>query len=125
MKVTPEQFEKYIIEAIDGLPENIKKNIDNVAIFAEDYPSPEQRQKLKLQDNMVLFGLFEGHAQGRHLNFGPILPDKITLFRKYIQEYSITESELRQKITSTLIHEIAHHFGLDELGARIVASKNT
>ena len=83
----------------------------------EDKPTEEQLNKVNLKRGDLLFGLFEGYAQGRKLNFGPVLPDRITIFRKAILSQCSDKIELKQKIISTVKHEIAHHFGSDEKGA--------
>lgn len=117
VKISQEQFERIVCQAIDSLPEKFKKKLNNVAIFVEERPTSEQLKKIKLRNGSCLFGLFEGYAQGKKLNFGPVLPDRITIFRRAIltQEFSLKEVE--NKIISTVKHEIAHHFGSDEKGA--------
>lgn len=118
LNINQQEFQKVIEQALDELPDKFKDRLNNVAIFAEDEPTLEQLKKVNLKRNDVLFGLFEGYAQAKRLNFGPVLPDRITIFRKAILSQSDSESELIQKIISTVKHEIAHHFGSDEKGAR-------
>ncbi len=118
LNISQQEFQKVIEQALDKLPDKFKDRLNNVAIFAEDEPTLEQLKKVNLKRNDVLFGLFEGYAQAKRLNFGPVLPDRITIFRKAILSQSDSESELIQKIISTVKHEIAHHFGSDEKGAR-------
>ena len=118
MQVSKEQFESWVKEALDCLPEEFLKKINNVAFFVEDKPSSEQYKKIGLKKDDVLFGLYEGHLQSRRLNIGPVLPDRITIFRKAILSQFHTEVEIKKKIANTLRHEIAHHFGSDEKGAR-------
>jgi len=117
MEIDNKQFEKIVELTLDNLPEKFKNQLNNVAIFAADEPTEEQLNKVNLKKGDLLFGLFEGFAQGRKLNFGAVLPDRITIFRKAILSQSDNEKELKQKIISTVKHEIAHHFGSDERGA--------
>lgn len=117
MIISKEKFAKLVAEAMDEIPEEFMEKMHNVAIFVEDYPTKEQFGKTGRNKNFVLFGLFEGYAQAKKLNFGPVLPDKITIFRKAICDYSNSEEEIKQKVISTVKHEIAHHFGSDEIGA--------
>ena len=117
MQITKQEFKKIVEEVLAGLPEKFKSKLNNVAIFVEDEPTDEQLGKMRLKRGNLLFGLFEGYAQGRKLNFGPVLPDRITIFRQAILSQSSTAAELKQKIISTVKHEIAHHFGSDEPGA--------
>jgi len=117
LNINKQEFEKIVEQTLDSLPEKFKDKLNNVAIFAEDEPTSEQLEKVNLKRNDILFGLFEGYAQAKRLNFGPVLPDRITIFRKAILSQSDSEPELKQKIISTVKHEIAHHFGSDEKGA--------
>lgn len=123
MEMTNEQFDDYVDEAFANLPESTRENMYNVAIVVEDCPTDEQIGKLGLNMGDSLFGLFEGFAQSKRLNFGVVLPDKITIFRKAILRYCSTEEEVRAKIENTLKHEIAHHFGSNETGARKAGRK--
>ena len=117
LNISKQEFEKIVEQALESLPDKFKSRLNNAAIFAEDEPTEEQLKKVNLKRGDMLFGLFEGYAQARKLNFGPVLPDRITIFRRAILSQSDTPAELKQKIISTVKHEIAHHFGSDERGA--------
>ena len=117
MKINKEKFEQLVADAMDSLPEKFKDKLYNVAIFVEDYPTKAQLGKLDRKNQWTLFGLFEGYCQASRLNFGPVLPDRITIFRQPICKYCSSGQEVRQKVISTVKHEIAHHFGSDEDGA--------
>jgi len=124
MLISDEQFNQLVNQAIDELPERFKQRLNNVAVFVEDAPTAEQLKKAKLSSGQSLFGLFEGYAQARKLNYGPVLPDRITIFRRAIIGYSSDLGEAKQQIFSTVKHEIAHHFGSDERGASKAGRKN-
>ena len=117
LDIDKQKFEAIVSLAIDGLPDKFKSKLNNVAIFVEDEPTMEQLAKVKLRRGDLLFGLFEGFAQGRKLNFGAVLPDRITIFRLAILSQVSNFDEAKNKIISTVKHEIAHHFGSDETGA--------
>lgn len=117
LRINKEQFEKIVSQALESLPERFKNKLNNVAIFVEDEPTREQLEKIKLRRGDLLFGLFEGYAQARKLNFGPVLPDRITIFSRAILSQVSGLNEAKKKIISTVKHEIAHHFGSDETGA--------
>ena len=117
MMINKNEFEKIVAQAIEYLPGKFKSKLHNVAVFAEDEPSEEQLKKVNLRRGDLLFGLFEGFAQGRKLNFGPVLPDRITIFSRAILSQSANRLEVKNKIIATVKHEIAHHFGSDEKGA--------
>ena len=117
MLISNEQFDRLVGQAIDELPEKFRQRLNNVAIFVEDFPTSVQLKKVKLSSGQSLFGLFEGYAQAKKLNFGPVLPDRITIFRHAIIKYSSNFNEVKRRVSSTVKHEIAHHFGSDERGA--------
>ncbi len=119
MIISKEKFEELVGESVDSLPDKFSKKLHNVAIFVEDYPTKDQLGKVgRGRRDYMLFGLFEGYSQAKRLNFGPVLPDRITIFRKPICKYAKSESEVKRQVISTVKHEIAHHLGLGEEGAR-------
>ncbi|MCK4540508.1 metallopeptidase family protein [Candidatus Parcubacteria bacterium] len=118
MNINSEQFEQLIAEALDELPKNIRKRMHNVAITQSDFPSEEQLGKLEKDNKFSLLGIYEGYTQSRRTDVGAVLPDKITLFRVPIINACSSLKECRKIIVKTLKHEIAHHFGSDEIGAR-------
>lgn len=122
MLVSRVQFEKWVAEAIDSVPEKFQEKINNLAIFVEDNPTREQLKKAKLsgRNNVVLLGLYEGYHQSKRLDVGLVFPDRITVFKKPIESLCRTEEEVQNQIERTVRHEIAHHFGSDEKGARKV-----
>lgn len=114
IEVTNEQFEQLINEAMDELPEERIKRLDNVAIVYEDDPSPEQRMKLKLRCDQTLFGLYEGvPLTKRGIGYNLVLPDKITIFKGPITHSADSMDALKEQVKHTLWHEIAHYYGLD------------
>lgn len=122
MQISKEQFEKWVAEAIDNVPKKFQEKINNLVFFVEDYPTQEQMGKARLlgRKNAVLLGLYEGYHQSKRLDVGPVFPDRITLFKNPIESICSTEKELKDQIEKTVRHEIAHHFGSDEKGARKV-----
>ena len=110
----PEKFEQLVNEGIKAIPEKFLKKIENVAIVIEDKPDVYQLEKVKLKKGTVLFGLYEGTPRNKRLNYGQVLPDKITIFKKPIENYGRSEKEIREIVRNTVWHEIAHHFGMDE-----------
>ena len=116
MQVSKSQFEKWVAEAIDSVPEKFQERINNLAIFVEDYPTREQLGKARMlaRKGDLLLGLYEGYHQSKRLNTGTVFPDRITLFKKPLESLSQTEEELKSQIGSTVRHEIAHHFGMTD-----------
>jgi len=125
MNIPQEQFEKIVEEVLDNLPEKFKERMHNVAIVIADFPTHEQLGKTKNSNQYSLLGLYEGYVQSRRLNFGVVLPDKITIFRVPLMQTSNNIEECKKNIEDTVRHEIAHHFGSDEKGARKAAKHKT
>ena len=109
--VPPERFADLVAEALDGIPAELGDLMDNVAVFIDDDRPPGG-----------LFGLYEGVPLTRREAYGGLaMPDRITIYRRTICAASSSEDEVRRQVQVTVVHEIAHHFGisdarLDELG---------
>lgn len=119
MEATREDFERLVAEALDEIPEELGKFMDNVAVFVEDWPSPRQLRGAR----GTLLGLYEGVDLTRRspLSYVGTMPDRITIFRGPISALAHSRAELKHIVTRTVVHEIAHHFGisdrrLEELG---------
>jgi predicted Zn-dependent protease with MMP-like domain len=113
IQVTDDDFQKLINQALEELPGDHVKNIQNIAILYEDVPTPEQRTQLMLRNDQTLLGLYEGVPLSERQGNTRIFPDKITLFRMPLCMRANTLAELKEEIKHTLWHEIAHYYGLD------------
>jgi predicted Zn-dependent protease with MMP-like domain len=110
-------FELLVAEALDDLPPFIHERLDNVAVIVEDRPRRQRLEQLGYDPDQDLLGLYEGinrvdRASGYHL----VTPDRITLFwRPIVEEVGPGDREaLRREVRKTVIHEVAHHFGMDD-----------
>jgi predicted Zn-dependent protease with MMP-like domain len=102
-------FEKLVRDAVDSLPEDMKGQLENVAILVEDEP-PED-----WEEGEELLGLYHGISKkDRGFWYGNVLPDCITIYRSPLERMSATLEELQKNIRQTVIHEVGHYFGLDE-----------
>ena len=109
------RFEALVREAVEEIPEPIRAHMDNVEVVIEAWPTAEQRATLGLEPDELLFGLYEGTPLvERGITASPLLPDKITIFQGPLEQAGATEGEMAEEIRKTVIHEIAHHFGIDE-----------
>lgn len=111
--VTDQEFDRLITRAMDELPQEYIERLDNVAIVQADDPSDEQKQKMHLDNQHLLLGLYEGiplPARGAGYTF--VLPDKITLFKHPLMQVSRHEADFFEQIKRTLWHEMAHFYGL-------------
>jgi len=118
-----ELFEELVAKAIDGLPEEFRAGLENVDVVVQDYPS--KRQLARIGRGMTLLGLYEGVPQTKRTQgYGMVLPDKIVIFQKPIQDTCRSEAEVEAEIGRVVRHEIAHHFGLDEGELRRIESRS-
>lgn len=120
MEITDKEFNEIISKAMDELPQQHIAGLKNVLITYEDEPNSEQRQKLKLRCNDLLFGLYEGIPLTKRPAANSILggnfmtmPDRITLFKKPLMAVSGDIYDFKKRVKHTLWHEIAHYYGLD------------
>lgn len=114
LEITDDAFDRIISKAMDELPQEYIERLNNVLVTYEDEPTPEQRERLKLRCDQSLFGLYEGvPLTKRGAGYNLVLPDKITLFKKPILEFSHDLESFKAQVKHTLWHEIAHYYGLD------------
>jgi predicted Zn-dependent protease with MMP-like domain len=114
MQLTDEQFDQVITRAMDELPQEYIVGLENVVIVQADDPTPEQIEKMKIDNQHILLGLYEGiPLTQRGSGFSGMLPDKITLFKNSILAVVHTDRELLAQVKRTLWHEIAHYYGLN------------
>ncbi len=115
MRVGQRAFERLVADALDGLPDAILRMLDNVAVVVADEPTPHQRSHVRLADNEVLLGLYEGiPLTERTSGYGAILPDKVTIFQRAIEAQCDSEAELVAEVRHTVVHELAHHLGISD-----------
>jgi predicted Zn-dependent protease with MMP-like domain len=110
------RFEELVAEAIDELPDDILAMLDNVEIVVADAPTADQLDEAgNLEAGEMLLGLYEGiPLTDRTGNYGMVLPDKITLFQDALESVCQDEDTLRNEVRVTVIHELAHHFGISD-----------
>lgn len=122
--LAPERFEELVAEALESIPDALWAAIDNVAVTVEDWPSRHQLDQADLPSGNLLLGLYEGvPLTARTGGYGLVPPDRITIFRRPILRVTPPDEDaIREQVRRTVLHEIAHHFGisderLHELGA--------
>jgi predicted Zn-dependent protease with MMP-like domain len=116
MNLTYEEFEQLVVNALDSLPSSILSHLENVDVVIEDWPSPEDFEEYGLDDNDTMLGLYEGVPHiDRSSGYGLVLPDKITIFfGPVLNEARDTDGDVERVVRETVIHEIAHHFGITD-----------
>jgi predicted Zn-dependent protease with MMP-like domain len=108
-------FEQLVSEALESLPDEVLGWLDNVAIVVGQWPTPQQLAQADLRRGELLFGLYVGVPKtSRGVTYGETIPDKIVIFQGPIEQVYRTPAQIRAQVRRTVLHEIGHHFGLDE-----------
>jgi predicted Zn-dependent protease with MMP-like domain len=105
VQMGPERFEDLVSEALDLIPPDLAAAMDNVVVLVADrHPQDPE-----------LLGLYEGIAlTERDSSYAGALPDTVTIFRESLLEICDTEQDVVEEVAITVIHELAHHFGIDD-----------
>jgi predicted Zn-dependent protease with MMP-like domain len=113
--MTRAEFERLVHEAVTLIPKRFRREMHNLALVVEEEPSQELLQELEIEPPDSLYGLYQGTPlTERTWAFGNVLPDRITIFQRPIEEDCEDADEIRAVIGETLIHEVGHYFGLSE-----------
>ncbi|GAB3009978.1 hypothetical protein MBOU_56360 [Mycobacterium bourgelatii] len=101
----PQRFDELVSDALDMLPPELADAMDNVVVLVEDRHPEEDG----------LLGLYEGVAlTERDSDYAGALPDAITIYRDALLDFCDSEEEVVEQVAITVLHEIAHHFGIDD-----------
>ena len=116
MTVTPEEFDRWIQEALGELPPRFASLADEVTIVVEEEPSSEVLQDLALESEDDLLGLYQGVPIDETSFFQPAgqLPARISIYRGPILRLCRTKAEVIHEVRDTVVHELGHHVGLDD-----------
>lgn len=114
MRISDDEFDRAVAEALDGVPERFKAVLDNIAITTADEPTP--RELATMEDpNGELLGLYQGVPLPRRTTgYGGVMPDIITVFKGPHERVCRTRGQLVTQIRTTVLHEIGHYFGFDD-----------
>jgi predicted Zn-dependent protease with MMP-like domain len=114
--VNYDQLKKEVIRIIDRLPRRFREQLRNVEFVVEDRPSPDLLRAEGLDPRHdSLYGIYQGVPLPERSSLDPpLLPDKISIFAEPLMEDFPDPDELRNEIRLTVLHEIAHYFGMDE-----------
>jgi len=98
------------------LPADIRRMLDNVEVTVAAWPSPATLNSVGLRPGQMLFGLYQGVPRTKRTSshYGLVLPDKITIYQRPIERICRTPAAIRAQVRRTVLHELAHHFGLSD-----------
>lgn len=115
IRMPRDEFETLVQKALDGLPAEFAELLDNVAVVVEDEPSPEDLESVGLDPELDdLLGLYLGVPLSERDSFYGGLPDRVAIYRGPILRLCRTRREVVREVTDTVVHELGHHFGLEE-----------
>ncbi|MGD9961622.1 metallopeptidase family protein [Nocardioides sp.] len=106
IEMSRERFEELVDRALDDIPDELTRLVRNVVVLVEDEPPADEPDLLGLYDGVAL--------TDRENGFGGELPDRIMVFRNPLLDMCATEQELVDEVRITVVHEVAHHFGIDD-----------
>lgn len=114
--MSPDDFEQLVADALDLIPDELARHMDNVAVVVADWATPREQSGHR----GTLLGLYQGVALTRRgpFSYRGVMPDRITIFRGPHLRLASTEDQLRRRVARTVIHEIGHHFGIDDTRLR-------
>ena len=109
------RFRRLVEAAVAAIPPEFADRMDNVEILVRMRPTGEEREDAGIGPHSELLGLYVGHPlTSRGSYYGNTLPDRILIFQEAIESICRTEDEVRKQVRTTVLHEVAHHFGIDD-----------
>lgn len=108
-----ERFRRLVQRAVDGLPAEVRARLDNVAVVVHREPTAEDRREAGIGPGEQLFGLYLGTPQTERNGYGMTLPDRIVIYQRPLERH-FHPSELTREVQRTVLHELAHHFGIED-----------
>lgn len=114
MKLSRAQFENLVEEGLALVPAEFRQWMDNVEIAIEDAPSGEVLADLGVPEDETLFGLYDGTPLTERTGESAAFPDRIIIYRLPLLEEFDDPATIRREVARTVIHEVAHHFGIDD-----------
>ncbi len=115
-QISERRFQQLVAEALDELPEEWGEMLDNVAVVVEDEPTDDELESVGLDPHHgdELLGLYQGVPPGERGLAMVELPDRVAIYRGPILRVCRSRAEVLQQIRETVLHELGHHFGLQE-----------
>jgi predicted Zn-dependent protease with MMP-like domain len=113
-RITPEQFESYVEEALASVPAPFRRYLENVVVSVEEEPADEDYDETDTPDDEELFGIFRGISYFDRGSVVSNLPAQIAIFRGPILRTCETRAEAVREIRDTVVHEVGHMLGLGD-----------
>ena len=114
MRLGAREFDRLVEDGLTLIPEEIRAFVNNVQIVVEEAPSAELLEEMDVPPDETLFGLYQGVPLTERSAAYSALPDRIIVFRRPLLDEFDVPLDIRREVARTVIHEIAHHFGISE-----------
>jgi predicted Zn-dependent protease with MMP-like domain len=108
------RFLRLVRRALAGLPPPFRQRLSNIDIVIKRRPGPDDLREAGLSPGETLYGLYAGVPLTERSEYGLVLPDKITIFQEPLERDFPDEAHLVEEVRKTVLHEIAHHFGISD-----------
>jgi predicted Zn-dependent protease with MMP-like domain len=119
LRVTREAFEQLVASALNELPPDFAEKLENVEVVVAESPAPADLDEGDLPDRGLILGLYHGVPLTRRSVWGGWpFPDRITIYQRAVERVSRTPREMIENVRRTVLHEIAHHFGISDARLR-------
>lgn len=115
MRLSEEEFEEIVDEAVQSIPEGFHQYLEDIAVDVEEMPDQATCEELGLRSGQTLLGLYRGTPlTDRHVDAPYRYPERIVIYQRNIERICKTKRRMIDQIRRTVLHEIGHHFGLSE-----------
>jgi predicted Zn-dependent protease with MMP-like domain len=119
-----ERFEELVRQGLRHVPPEIAERMTNVDIEVQDEPTPEQLAATGVRAGYTLLGLYQGVPLTRRTSgYNLVPPDRITIFQGPLERISSSDEDLVQRVRETVVHEVAHHFGISDARLREIEAE--
>lgn len=113
--VSKQRFAELVEQALAELPEPFAAHLEEVTVEIKQRPTRKQLKEAGLEEDELLLGLYVGHPlTNRSVEHSGVLPDSIYIFQEDVELCSDSEQDLVREVRNTVLHEMGHHFGMDE-----------
>ena len=108
------EFENLVLRALETIPEELRLYLDNIDIVVDDLPTPGQLAGNCIAEGELLLGLYEGVPLTERYDYGRSYPTRSRSFQGSIEALGLSGEQMVSEIADTVVHEVAHHFGIDD-----------
>lgn len=104
-----------VFQMLERMPEKFARQLDNVEVVVEAWPSQDDLQSVGAGGGVILYGLYRGLAKTRRVNYSGVLPDKVVIYAgPILAQFGGNPDAVKAQVRKTVLHEIGHHFGMSE-----------